>query len=123
MEAPQNIEMNKFSNSRLLEALRAPAVFTPTRCEQTWWDIIKALPQNLKSALTYELQSGNQVISIQYGDWPQKGSIVVILAFSFKADCAKKNAFGVTYRFLNDPHYWIEDIHQVVDGVEHLIIH
>lgn len=123
MKAPQSIGMDEFSNLRLLEALCTPGVFMPAKSEQTWWEIMKILPQNLKSALIHELQLGNQVISIQYGDWPQKGSIVIALAFAFKADYAKRNSFGVTYRSLNDPHYWIEDIHQITNGVEHLIIH
>lgn len=108
-------------HDRLRLSISQPDQFKPTKREKKWHSLILKLPQTLLSALLAELKLKNRVRSIQYADWPQKGSVVINLAEPFKNDFLV-NDFGVKYRRLNDPHYWIADVHEIVDGVEHLII-
>lgn len=119
----QNIDRRYISHERLIEALIDGIRFIPaTVHEDAWHRIISRLPDDLQEALLYELQHGNSVNAIQVDDWPQVGSIVVCMAEDFKGDYSEGNRFNVTYRLLDDPHYWHADIHQVINGVEHLII-
>lgn len=76
---------------------------------------------NIKFALLKELELGNIVSQVQDLGWPQKGSIVILLKNPFK----NKNPTeieGISFRKMNDPHYWMEDIHTIVNGIEYLII-
>lgn len=115
------IDSHSIDHSRLLQALNDPDKFNATKLEEKWFTIIKKFPKNLRTALLLELNAGNSVTSIQFGNWPQRGSIVICLNSEFKHNFSDKS-FGVEYRILNDPHYWNADIHTIVDGVEHLII-
>ena len=121
MEDSYVIDSNSIEHDRLLQALKDVDKSAATKKEEKWFNLIRKLPSNLRSALLLELESGNRVTSIQYCNWPQKGSILISLAFPFKNDFSGKR-FGVDYRLMNDPHYWQTDIHQIVDGVEHLIV-
>ena len=88
---------------------------------RSWLKLIEKLPNNMKYALLKELQLGNNVSQIQDLDWPQKGSIVISMKLPFK----NKNPTeieGISFRKMDDPHYWMEDIHTVVNGIEYLII-
>lgn len=86
-----------------------------------WLNSIKKLPNNIKIALLKELQLGNYVTQIQDLDWPQKGSVIILLQYPFK-DKNPSEIEGISFRKMNDPHYWMEDIHTIVDGIEYLII-
>jgi hypothetical protein len=121
MISSYTVGLHEINHDRLALALSDMNKFTPTNNEIKWYELLRKLPENLLSALHLEVNSGNSVTSIQFGNWPQSGSIVVSLSQPFKNDFKKKSC-GVTYRILNDPHYWQADIHQIVDGVEHLII-
>lgn len=124
MKSPKNFDMRDLSHGRLIDALKKVDTFVPLSSnEKNWHLILRLLPMGLRQALLNELTLGNRIISIQYGDWPQKGSVVISLAADFKGTYSEGNPYGVTYRRLNDPHYWIADIHENVQGVEYLIIH
>jgi hypothetical protein len=114
------IDQKSFSPERLQKAL-AKSDFTAKKKEEKWYALVRMLPHGLRSALLAELNSGNFVTSLQYANWPQKGSIFVCLGMPFKVDYSKNN-FGVKKRELNDPLYWIQDISETVDGIEYLVV-
>ena len=114
------IDQHSFSPERLRAALSNDD-FKVRKKEEKWYALIKKLPAGLKSALLAELNVGNYVTSLQYANWPQRGSIFVSLGMPFKIDFST-NDFGVKKRVLNDPHYWSEDIYQAVNGIEYLVI-
>lgn len=119
-----NIDRHHIYHQRLIEALTDRHRFVPASLmEIEWHKVINALPTNLQKALLNELENGNSIAAIQMNDWPQAGAIVITLMEKFKGSYLEGNRYGVTYRFMNAPHYWIADIHQIINGVEHLIIH
>jgi hypothetical protein len=121
MDTPSfTADHQSFSPERLTEALSNDD-FMVRKKEERWYALIRKLPKGLQSALLAEINLGNYVTSLQYANWPQKGSILVSLGMPFKIDFST-NDFGVKKRVLNDPHYWSEDIYQAVNGIEHLII-
>lgn len=122
--AAKNIDSHRIAHQRLIEALKQQKKFIPKSAdERDWHAIINALPTNMQEALLHELEKGNSVTALQMDDWPHIGSIVVSLADKFKGTYGEGNRYGVTFRLMNDPHYWIANIHQVVNGTEHLIIY
>lgn len=124
MKSPQNFDMRDLPFQRLIDALTQAKAFVPlSSAEKNWHEILILLPAGLQKALLDELTRGNRVASIQYGDWPQKGSVIVCLAEKFKVAYTRENPYGVTFRQMNDPHYWTADIHETINGVEHLIIY
>ncbi len=64
----------------------------------------RLLHQSLRPLLDLELSLGNEVVESAV-DWPQTGSIFIMLAKPFKASVGDLPEH-VTYRELNDPHYW-----------------
>jgi hypothetical protein len=118
---PCNVDAGSIDRERFISSLRPNIIFESTKKEKKWYQLVEKIPANLRACLLEELSLGNAIVSIQYGNWPQQGSVVVSLGQPFKNDFSKNN-LGVTYRFMNDPHYWVADVHQIVDGIEHLII-
>jgi hypothetical protein len=77
---------------------------------------ISALHPSLQPLLAKELSVGNAVVETTM-DWPQQGSIFIMLAFPFKASVSELPD-QVIYRELNDPHYWkAEYLHSEVKHV------
>lgn len=62
------------------------------------------LHPSLQSILAKEVSLGNEVVESAV-DWPQPGSIFIVLAQPFKSRIGELPN-DVTYRELNDPHYW-----------------
>lgn len=118
---PCNVDAGSIDRERLISSLQPNTIFVPAKKEKKWYQLVEQIPCNLRAALLEELSLDNSIVSIQYGNWPHQGSVVVSLGQPFKNDFLKNN-LGVTYRFMNDPHYWVADVHQIVDGIEHLII-
>jgi hypothetical protein len=114
------VDFNSIDQERLAASLTDPVKFKPEQNEDDWVYAIRRLPSNLRLALLSELKAGNVVTSIQYGNWPNKGSVMVCLQQRFIHDFSKDS--NVCYRFINDPHYWYSDINETVDGIEHLIV-
>lgn len=124
MENSKNIDMQHISHKRLIDALEAGEFFAPLSTdEQSWYKILRLLPKGLQNALHDELTAGNHVTSIQFGDWPQEGSVIVSLADKFKFSYANGNSHNVTYHLINDPRYWIAGIEVAENGVHHHIIY
>lgn len=115
------VDANSIDSDRLKLALQDPTGFAAGHADHAWYVLLLKLPQALRKALLEEIEAGNRVTSIQFCGWPQPGSVLVSLAGPFKQDYTV-GSHGVEYRALNDPHYWMADIHEVVDGVEHLIV-
>ena len=72
---------------------------------------IDELSPPLRAILDYELRAGNKVVETWRG-WPKATSIGVILddPLTTPKEGLPK---GITYNYLNDPHYWREEL---VDG-------
>jgi hypothetical protein len=112
----ENIDLN-----HLLMALRNPDGFTPTKQDAKWLPFIKKLPPDLRSIITEEIASGNEISSIQASNWPTNESVFICMTKRFKCDYS--NQYPETkYKLINDPHYWIEEIWQTINGVEHILI-
>jgi hypothetical protein len=118
---PYVVDIRSIDPKRLHLALSDIDVFLPSKIEKKWYLPLRKLPKRLQSALLSELELGNQVTSIQFGNWPQAGSVLVCLAAPFKNDYSTEK-FGVCYRVVNDPHYWMAEISVSEDGVEYLIV-
>lgn len=121
MKKSATIDFKKIDHVRFIEAIRDAKSSMPTAKESEWFFLIERIPQVFLKVLLYELELGNNIVSIQNGDWPQEGSIVISLSSIFK-NKNWENFDGVKYRDMNDPHYWRADISIKIDNVEHLII-
>jgi hypothetical protein len=121
MKNPHAIDGRLIDKQRILEALRDTEKFSPSKNEKEWISLLEKLPPQLKEALFKELIMGNSISSIQSGDWPQEGSVVICLTSHILNDFSK-NSDAVKYRLFNDPHYWYDELSQTENGVEHLII-
>lgn len=86
-----------------------------------WAEIAKKLPNELIEILIAEINSGNQILEISTGSWPNTGSVVVRLRNRF-SKVSRNYSPKSLWRKLDDPHYCLEEIAQVDNSVEHLII-
>lgn len=115
------VDFHSNDQGRLILSLTEMEQFVAKKTDEKWFQLIRKLPSGLRAALLSELELGNQIVSIQKSNWPQNGSIMVCLGARFKNDYTK-NKFGVNYRLVNDPHYWYDEISQVVDSVTYLVV-
>ena len=122
MAESKTIDVGSIDHQRLLLALRDVGAFRPAKKENRWFSLISELPANLRSALLLELESGNQITSIQKIDYLQEGNIFVNLRDNFKNDFIDWRE-NVSYYALNDIRYWIAELRETVDGVDYFIIH
>ena len=96
--------------------------FVPTHNLQAL-ALLARLPAGLQACLLAELRRGNPLAQVERADWPHPGSIFVSVENRFDpATQAMAPGLGVTWRKVDDPHYWREDLSQVRDGVEHLVV-
>ena len=70
--------------------------------------------------LLSEMKEGNFIKSVSNTDWPNNGSIVIVLANRFHDE--NKCTPGTSWRELNDSHYCNEEISQTYKDVEHILI-
>jgi hypothetical protein len=73
---------------------------------------INNLNKDLKKILDDELNAGN-IIDETWDDWPE-GWIFVGLKKSFQIKHDLNNT-GLKYLYINDPHYWKEEINSEID--------
>jgi hypothetical protein len=59
----------------------------------------------LQDILAAELAVGNTVQEDWRGDWPESGCRLVLLKMPFRTRI-RRDIPGVTFRNVNDPHYW-----------------
>lgn len=89
--------------------------------EQGWLNLAWRLPDGLRSALIKELAAGNWIASISETGWPQPGSVVVTMCARFHAT-RRAPPHGVSWRAVNVPHYWREELSENSGGTEFLLI-
>lgn len=89
--------------------------------EQNWLNLAWRLPAGLRSALIKELAAGNWIASISDTGWPHPGSVVVTMYERFHAT-RRAPPQGVSWRAVNDPHYWREELSENRGGTEFLLI-
>jgi len=80
--------------------------------EQGWLNLAWRLPAGLRSALIKELADTG---------WPQMGSVVVTMRERFHAT-RRALPQGVSWREVNVPHYWREELSQSSGATEFLLI-
>ena len=86
-----------------------------------WLILAARLPYDLRMVLVSELQNRNQLVSLSANDWPNPGSIVARLKFTFRKE-NRDVAPSLPWRKLADPHYCQEEICQKANGTEYLLI-
>jgi hypothetical protein len=84
-----------------------------------WLRLAARLPAALRNALVAELRAGNRLAGIGSTGWPGEGSIVVNVRERFTA---ARQAPGVAWRRLDDPHYAREELSEKMGPVEHLVL-
>ena len=84
-----------------------------------WRRLAARLPAALRQALVAELRAGNRLTGIGSTGWPAEGSIVVTMRERFTA---ARQAPGVAWRQLDDPHYAREELCVKAGAVEFLAI-
>lgn len=89
--------------------------------EQGWLNLACRLPAELRSALIKELAAGNWIISISDTGWPDPGSVVVTMRERFHAT-RQALPQGVSWRAVDIPHYWREELIENSGGIEFLLI-
>lgn len=89
--------------------------------EQGWLHLALRLPAGLRSALIKELAAGNWIASISDTGWPHPGSAVVTMRDRFQAT-RRAPPHGVSWRAVNVPHYWREELSENSGGTEFLLI-
>lgn len=89
--------------------------------EQGWLRLAGRLPAGLRSALTKELVAGNWIDSISDTGWPHPGSVVVTMCERFHAT-RRAPPQGVSWRAVNLPHYWREELSEYSGDTEFLLI-
>lgn len=75
---------------------------------------IDALCPQLRAILDAEVAAGNRICETSKG-WPTPSSIVIFLSDSFKVTLGALPS-NVTYRLLNDPHYWYAEYEHSLAG-------
>jgi hypothetical protein len=89
--------------------------------EQGWLNLACRLPAGLRSALIKELAAGNWIVSISDTGWPHPDSVVVTMRERFHAT-RRAPPQGVSWRAVNIPHYWREELSENSGGTEFLLI-
>lgn len=89
--------------------------------EQGWFSLAWRLPAGLRSALIKELAAGNWIVSISDTGWPHPGSVVVTMSERFQAT-RRVPPQGVSWRVVNVPHYWREELSENSGGTDFLLI-
>lgn len=89
--------------------------------ERGWLDLACRLPAGLRSALIKELAAGNWIVSISDTGWPNPGSVVVTMHERFHVT-RRAPPQGVSWRSVNDPHYWREEPSENSGSIEFLLI-
>jgi hypothetical protein len=89
--------------------------------EQGWLSLAWRLPDGLRSALIKELAAGNWIVSISDTGWPHSCSVVVTMGERFHAT-RQSPPQGVSWRAVNVPHYWREELSENSGGTEFLLI-
>lgn len=88
------------------------------KCE--WAELINRMPKNITSILINEMETGNIIKNISKSNWPNDGSIVIVLRDKFHE--RNRKIKGTQWRELNDPHYCKEEIAEVSNRIEYLLI-
>jgi hypothetical protein len=89
--------------------------------EHGWLNLAWRLPAGLRSALIKELAAGNWIVSISDTGWPHPGSVVVTMRGRFHAN-RRAPPQGVSWRAVNVPHYWREELSENIGDTEFLLI-
>ncbi|KGF79719.1 hypothetical protein IA69_22630 [Massilia sp. JS1662] len=89
--------------------------------EQGWLNLASRLPAGLRSALIKELVAGNWIASISDTGWPHPGSVVVTMRERFHAT-RREPPQGVSWRAVNAPHYWREELRENSGGTDFLLL-
>ncbi|GAA0416481.1 hypothetical protein GCM10009094_21130 [Massilia aurea] len=89
--------------------------------ERGWLNLAWRLPAGLRSALIKELAAGNWIVSISDTGWPHPGSVVVTMRGRFHAN-RRAPPQGVSWRAVNVPHYWREELSENIGDTEFLLI-
>lgn len=89
--------------------------------EQGWLKLALRLPAGLRSTLIKELAAGNSIVSISDTGWPHPGSVVVTMSARFHAT-RRALPEGVSWRTMNVPHYWREELSENSGGTAFLLI-
>lgn len=114
-----NIDKSIQVQQRIIELIKNSDCFSPKTNEIGWIILLKRLPEKLKIHLLDEIAFENSLITLNYSDWPEKGSPVALLSNKFRTTEFDKD---LHFRELNDPHYCKEEISYIEDNVTHLII-
>lgn len=72
--------------------------------------VLNKLSGKLKKILQAELRAGNTVVKASEGDWPEEGSVFVMLDKPFRTPI-QRNSPGIAFTNVNDPHYWKAEYH------------
>lgn len=80
--------------------------------------VLAELHPGLRAILAAELAAGNEILETGRG-WPEPASVLVKLRNAFATPRAEPPA-GVTYRFVNDPHWWLEEF--ATESPPHLLV-
>ena len=97
----------------LLETLNVKPIPVPTgeEAKRIQSQRLSCFSPELKFVLEAEIAAGNAVVET-HEDWPNKGSIFVMLGSPFITTPSQLPG-GVTYRDVDDPHYWkAEYVHE-----------
>ena len=89
--------------------------------EHGWLNLAWRLPAGLRSALIKELAAGNWIVSISDTGWPHPRSVVVTMRGRFHAN-RRAPPQGVSWRAVNVPHYWREELSENIGDTEFLLI-
>lgn len=114
-----NIDKYIQVQQRIIELIKNSDCFFPKTNEIGWMILLKKLLEKLKIHLLDEIAFENSLITLNYSDWPEKGSVVALLSNKFRTTEFDKD---LHFRELNDPHYYKEEISYIEDNVTHLII-
>lgn len=73
-----NIDTTIEVQQRIIEFIKNSDCFFPKASEIGWLNLLKKVPEKLKRCLLDEIVSGNSLITLNYSDWPEKGSVVAL---------------------------------------------
>lgn len=79
-----NIDNSIDVQKRIIEFIKNSDCFFPKSSEIGWLILLKRLPEKLKIYLLDEITLGNSLITLNYSDWPEKGSVVALLRNKFR---------------------------------------
>ncbi|MFV0350850.1 MAG: hypothetical protein ACK5JF_00875 [Oscillospiraceae bacterium] len=70
----------------------------------------------LKEILEYELSIGNTICEAYTGNWPYPNITAILLKNPFSPPIYK-GLTGITFRNINDPHYWKAEYHDTANNL------